>query len=494
MAAFYERVKKLSSRQIYGLVALLSLAFMIWKGNDFSFWVDEFAQICYSGLDNTLLDSMGIIDPTPPLFNVVANIWYDIVPYGQRWLLLLPQLATVLAVYVSALWAERLGGKSAGVWTAILLGSSRMVIAHCGFEFRSYGFYILFAALTLYYHDLVLEKDGEALGRVGLYYGLSLTCLSYSHLFGCLMFLVIAAQDVLLMLGRRMSWKRIFIYFFAGLPILPWGFNFLRATGLSVLSPTNQWMPPPMLLDIAWRVAYFCGNHWLVCIFFAVGTLFVLAEVVTALRRKDNCLVHFRRMVPLFTMAGTLLFVFAYGKIRPENHSMWVTRYFTGLIPATVLVAGFGASRLGAWLHKRQPRAAVAAAVLAFLLIVPNYLGRVMSGDLPMVRYFYRESTEVMYQQPDIHDEDTLVLCSMGHYEEGWEEYYCQQKGRREPLGIRPLSSVTVEELLEYEVVYYDCNHTEAYIQDHETRLALLEMFELDTVWEDVYLRRYVKK
>lgn len=489
-----EKLRQTPSRWLYGTIAFLSLAFMFWQSGNFGFWYDEFAQICYSGLDMRLLDSFRIIDPTPPLFNVAANIWYDIAPYGDRWLMLLPQLATALGIYVSALWGERLGGKRAGIWTAVLMGSSYMLIDQCGFEFRGYGFFLLFASLTFYYHSRVLDRGTELPGKLGVRYGLCLLGLAYSHLFGCLIFLVIAAQDMLLVLRRRLPWRMILVYFLPGLCILPWGLRFFMAAGSSVVGAVSEWMVKPTLWQVVLLAAYFCSNHPLTCLMLAVGVLSLLPEVIRARKKREYETELIQKLVPVVTAAFTILAVFVYGKIRSENSSLWVKRYFTGLTPAFSVLCAYGMHRLCLRLEKRSARTALVANALCAALIVPLHLGIIMSGNLPSGRSYQREAVEVMYRQPDIHEESTVVLTTMAGYEEGLEEYYCQQKGRREGLGLRTIYRLTSGELLAHEVVYLEYSYGDEDSMSTQARQTLEEEYVVDEVWNEVYLRRYRKK
>lgn len=494
MSQTIERIKKLPSRLIYAVICLLSLVFMVWKGDAFSFWIDELAQISYSGTGKTLLETALIVDPTPPFFSLVANIWYNITPYGQRWLLLLPQLATVLAVYVAALWGERLGGRRVGIWTAILLAFSRMVIAHCGFEFRSYGFYILFSALCFYCHSHILEKGMNKAGRWGIFYWLSLLCLVYSHLLGSVIFFALAAQDMVQILRRRIPWTRLFLYFFAGILFLPWVFYLLNATGTAVTHATASWMYKPTLWNIPDLCGYFCDNHVIVCSFFFVGGLTVLGMITEALKKKEISSNLEQILVPCVTAAFMILGIFVYGKIRSDYGSLWTERYFTGLFPCFAVVSALGADAITRFVDKRSCSAASIMSILCFLLITVVNLGRVVAEDLPMVRYYHREATEIMYQQPDIHDENTLVLCIHWAYLDGWEDFYCTQKGQREPLGIRGAADVSREELLQYDVVYYEYGYGRGDTIHTDSRKALEEEYIVDMEWDDAEIRRYVKK
>jgi len=494
MNRILEKGKKAPSQLIYALIALLSLAFMSWQCDKYSLWADEFAQICYSGLDKSLLDSALIVDPTPPLFNVLANVWYDITPYGDRWLLLLPQLAVALAVYVAGCWGEMMGGRRVGIWTAMLLGSSRMVIAHCGFEFRGYGVYLLFAVLTLYNHGKLLERGCGAFGKYAFFYWFSLLGLVYSHAFGSLMFFVLAGLDIILVLCRRLSWRMIAVYFCAGILFLPWVFYFFSQTGSRVVNAESGWMRTPNTSSIPRLVAYLCGNHVLTCVLFALAALFILWKLAEAVKKRewDAELIH--KMVPFVVTAGVIMVVFMYSVIRPHVRSFWVERYFTGLFSCAMAACALGADALCTLLERKSVRAARIGGSLCALAIVSVFLGRLLMEDIPMVKFYHKESTEIMYQQPDIRDEGVIILCSSTAYLEGWEEYYCEQKGAREGLSLHSLRKTPWEEISACDVVYFDYNFWYNGLMEEKNGLLLEENYELDKAWDEARLRRYVKK
>ena len=126
------RMSKLDHKTIYPLIAIGSLLFMQAHAADTGFWYDEFAQICYSGEGKTLLETIAILDPTPPLFSAAANLWMRIVPYGEHWLLLLPQIAVAASIVVLGNWIEASLGRAAGILSAFFLGASNIILGQCG--------------------------------------------------------------------------------------------------------------------------------------------------------------------------------------------------------------------------------------------------------------------------------------------------------------------------------------------------------------------------
>lgn len=482
---------KIHIRSVYLAVALASLAFMVWNAENNGFWYDEFVQICYSGLDQTILDSLLVLDPTPPLFNVLANIWYDLVPYGERWLLLLPQLAMTGAVYVSALWGELLGGKYAGLWSAILLGTSQMVIEQCGFEFRGYGFYLLFSTLAYYFHALLMEKENSNSRKYVIFFGLALTGLLYSHLFGTLIFAALAGIDGLLVRFRKLSRSSFLIYAVSGALFLPWVIYYCVMAGRNALNARSSWMCVPSLWDVIKLAAYLCGNHIVVCLMFVVGVFTVFVDNRKALHTHSYDVALIRKLVPLVIVTFMVTAVFLYGHLRTGYESLWVKRYFTGLFPGFAVVCALGAVRIMSWTEGKRLKRLLP--IVGMLLIVPISLVKTASGNTPLGVYYHREITELLYRQEDIWEDGTIVLTTCPGGIDGWEEYYCERLGRRRCLDIHSIYGVDPAELAEKEIVYFDYNFWEENSRPLETRQILEQQFTACEEWKELRLTKYEK-
>lgn len=472
------------------MIALAFLAFMILNGNHYGFWYDEFAQICFSGGSQTLLDSLLVVDPTPPLFNVLANIWYHIVPYGERWLLLLPQLATAGGVYISALWGERLGGQSVGVWTAILLGASQMVMEQCGFEFRSYGIYLLFSALAFYIHCRLMERELCWIWEIG-YFG-ALIGLLYSHAFGVLLVAALGLIDLIQIGIRRKHWRSLIPYVAAGCCYLPWLVQFFYRAGTAATNAVVGWMQSPTLWDIIKLLAYLCGNHIVVCGLFAAGTAVLIIWVFQKQRGEGT--ESLIQCIPLLVSGIVVCVAFLYGIIQGSQASLWEKRYFTGLFPCAAVICGMGATAISRLLQRYGMVSTRIFSVVCAGLVVPVFLVKTAVGDTPLGTYYHREVAEVLYQQNDIREEHVLILSTMDQFISGWEEYYGSHQGRREELGIRSIYDVTPKELQQYDVIYFENNFWEERSRTCPTRQMLETEYNVSKSWDEIHLQKYEKK
>lgn len=489
MEKILKKCGELPSWAVYAAIAAASLIFMIWHAEDSGFWYDEFAQICFSGLDSTLLDSLTTVDPTPPLFNVMANIWYHIVPYGERWLLLLPQTAMAFAVYISGLWGERLNGRMTGICTALLLGSSQMVIEQCGFEFRGYGTYLLFAVSVLYMHDLrVCVGEKHSAGSAALYTVL-LICLIYSHLFGLLVFAALGMFDLLAVRTAKNRLLNAIPYVCAGAAFLPWLIYFWQAAGTASVGAAVDWMVKPNPWEVIKLIAYLCGNHIIVCALFMTGTIWVLYGFAAA--GQDRFLV-LRKLVPIVVGIVMISVMYCFGIVRAGQASLWVKRYFTALFPCCAVITAMGAVAAANFISRRLPKVKeihVYAAV--FVLVVPVFLYRTAVVDTPLAVYHHREAAEFLYEQDDIMDCDVIVLSTLGDTTPGWYSYYVERQGSRKGFLAASVYDIDPKDMDQYNVVYVDTGYL---YENCAAKEMIADQFELDSYWQDVSVERYVRK
>lgn len=485
-------IENCSGRYLYAVIALLSLAFMIWHADDTSFWYDEFAQLDFSGEGKTLLASALTKDATPPLFNVLANIWYHLVPYGQRWLLLLPQLAMAAAVCVTALWAELLVGRTAGVFAALILGFSQMVIEQCGFEFRGYGFYLLLASLCFYLHARRAVCGNKP--RLMAAYVLSLCGLLYAHLFGSLIVASLALWDLALTREKRL--KQLAPYLTAGLLFLPWVIYFFNeiVDDFSGAKAVRDWMIVPTLWDVVKLGTYLCGNHIVVCALSLFGAALALRDAIctkTEIARE--------RLVPLAAILFMVTVMLIFAHIRANYSTLWVKRYFTGLFPCAAVLAGWGAQ----WAYeavrrgKTQRRAAVYSAFLVaalFAVIVPVFLYKTAADISSLTRYAHREAAVFLNEQADIENEDVIVLSTLGDFTDDWYAYYVVRAGLPADFHAESLYDLGPEKLASYRVVYVDEGFL-GFPEETERALALLNgMYRKSDAWPEYQIVRFEQK
>ena len=479
--------------QAYLLIALCSFAFMIVYGAAGSFWYDEFAQISFSGLKMSVIDSALVLDPTPPLFNVLANIWYHAIPYGDRWLLLLPQIAMTAAVFLAGVWGESMGGRVVGLWTALFLGFSQMVMEQCGFEFRGYAFLLFFSTASFLLHD---RRTAAGKGHA-LLYALVLAGLLYSHLFGSLIAFAFGLWDLASVLKRKAPVLSLLPYFLALVSFLPWIVFFLIHVAEEASATPSIWMVKPSVWEVIKLGAYLCGNHIVLCALLLLGAITVCLKAVEAKKKGELSAADKERLLPLFSMVLSVALVFVYGVTRKDYASLWEKRYFTELFPCAALFCGFGAESLikeaGKRFHGKKQTAAAITAVCLFVATIPVFLFKTAKQDTPLAVYHHREAAAQLLSQPDIGDDSVLVLSTLDVFTEAWNVYY-GGRGQEEAFRARGIGEMSPEDLDDFDVIYYEYGFWPENAEKNAAVQAMRKQFKLDTVWEDCQLARFVRQ
>ena len=489
----------ISSNLTYGLIALFSFVFMVANSGNEGFWYDEFAQITFSGMGKSLMESLLTADPTPPLFNVMANVWYNIMPYGERWLLLLPQLATAFAVYISGKWAESLYSARVGAFTALLLGTSQIVIEQCGMEFRGYGNYLLFSALTFYFFSVRWRKKDRGYASESVFYGISLALLLYTHLFGLLLFTALLLADVIASWRQKKVWGRVLPYICAFASFVPWLIYFVTTQGEITAAEQVQWMPAPTLWETVKIGVFLCGNHVVTCLLCALGVVMMVTALSRMPKEQRYSERELLRLIPLAICVFMIGVAAVFGVMRAGKATLFVKRYFTPLFLCCVLFAGVGLEQIIKWTNSLRSKtgkigSGTVVSCVILLSIISISLFKAASGDNPLGRYYQREAAEVLCAQPDIHNSNVAVVTTMDLYEEAWCEYYGRQQGRREGFCAKSIFDMTAEELLSYNTIYFEYGFWPERSEELDTRIALEKSYLIAEQWPECDLVKYTRE
>jgi uncharacterized membrane protein len=128
------------------------------------FWGDEYFSVGVA-LQPTIPDAFLEIahyEGNGPLFGILLWFWFRIVPYGDKYLLLLPQIFAALSVFAVGLAAREILGNTGGVTAAILLLINTIFIQF-GNELRTYTLTVFVSALLLYTYFRRLKGQGGEL-------------------------------------------------------------------------------------------------------------------------------------------------------------------------------------------------------------------------------------------------------------------------------------------------------------------------------------------
>jgi 4-amino-4-deoxy-L-arabinose transferase-like glycosyltransferase len=184
-----------------------------------SLWLDEgfSAQMAESG---SLRDWM--TDAHPPLYYALLSAWSRAAgsDIGLRSLSVVFGVLTVLVVYATA---DRMFGKGAAFWSALILAVCQIHVTYSQ-EVRMYALMVLLFAGTLW--AMVEVAYGERNGTGWVAYVACATLLCYSHGVGLLYWATLAAVFFLLMLAKaeRGTWgsKYVVANLIVAVLAMPW--------------------------------------------------------------------------------------------------------------------------------------------------------------------------------------------------------------------------------------------------------------------------------
>lgn len=489
-----------SSALIYGGIALVSFVLMVIYADSTSLWADELFMTGEGSKGTVAMatafkNCLSMIDISPPLYSVLAVLWYQISPYGEAWLLLVSIVPTALAVFVIGRTGEIIFNRSCGILAALLTAFSPTVWGYAAFELRAYGFLVFFSALALYGH-VCRTRGGTAKWHV--LYSFALLGMGMSHYFGMLACVLFFAGDVLLLLKKRISLHSMLAYTLPGVVCLTWLVLVYRsALQYKTAGQIASWYGVPTFLDILKLLQWLSNDlnitYW----------LFILASstAVIAVFSVKNKAVQVGTWEKTFytsfltaVIAGTILLLYVYGNCVNRESTMWQSRYFLFLVPFMSLLSssilGYSTRKTGEAQIEQNIRNAVA---LFFGFIVA--LNCLAAAPTCGVAYQnFRGAADWLYTQSNtIFNDDTLIV-TVSNVDDGWSDYYITQRGRRDALNVMNQWEAHTLDILQYRTIYVQYAHGELVDSLYEILNTSYELIDQDdTIQVKTYARRAVQ-
>ena len=471
-----------------GVLAVTVLCFvsMVQLAASTSLWLDEMFEVEYCR--TCTLAQIVTTDPfTPPLFNIIAHTWYQLVPYGELWLRLPSIVFVTASLPLLALTGRRLGGRRCGFLAAFLLLINAKVYTQCGLTFRTYALLLFVASLYVYlYVRRVQATPGGFSWGLSIALGLAMLALGYTHYFGVLLAGLFFVVDLYLLARGRLNGVRakVFVpYAIAVVGYLPWayialGTLFNVGSGLNTWAgERDQWQSTTAETNLHGLLYWLCGECAETLGLFHVA---VIILVVTTVYQCVHRSFEWQQELPLigFLVAiwGMIGIMWVYATFVNEHSMFWVERYFIPLVPCITIVSAWGVTKIFSWIPTSDP-ARFIAAFLCVVLLVPTASGTI-NNDLAegSSTRFYHDLTQWLEDRKDIQREDTLVLAIIFTTDRGrniaaWKHYYFDQKDTRDFQvqildGLDPSVQLNPYDLLRYRTIYVTCQHFNPPIPD----------------------------
>ena len=455
--------EKLKRKTVYASVALSFFAITAAYLETQEFWLDEMFQIGFSGTGKSLYETLMVTETTPPIFRLLANVWYNIVPYGEEWLLLLPTLFSAGFVYTVGLLGEEIGGKYVGYTSAMLAAVSTALLNNGVREFRANALLTLLSCVFMLYYVKRLKT-----GKYSVVVTVIMILLAYTHYFGVFLCGAAFILDVYYFCCKKKKIKDFIPYLIAVAVFVPWVFRLLE---LGHLKFEASWQIQPTLKAVYNLLIFLCGDALFV-VLLAVGIISVLFNKNQSEKSFDA---RFSLIFIFFVMIACL---YAYGTFIRPLATLWAHRYFMNILACSIVITAFGLVQVGRFLVAACERmlpnlksvelAKKATCVLLSVFLLFSNMPKISAGYTPSSGQDYKGAAETIYSHVDAYKDDSIVVFLCQDYVvDGWYEYYMTMQGKRDDINYASVAKIpTQKEAAEeffkpYETIY------QCYLQEY---------------------------
>ena len=478
---------------LFAGIALLQFAHAVHYSGVQSFWFDELCEISWSAQANSLFERM-IADAVPrPIFSCFFYFWYKLAPYGEMWLLLPFELGTSIGIYLVGLCAERCKNSLAGLFASLFAAFSSCILINCSYEIRSYPFYFCFGAALLYLNLKRWEHPGHETNLEIVKASIVMTLFAGMHAHAVIICALLFCVDLYQFFRYKIRICCIIPYAVAAVSYIPTLVISIRNGAFAA----NWWMGVPTLQDLKSLVLFLCGDVEVVraCILFMAAVLLAWKIVTYGKKLEGNDIEYQSCAYMFFVCIAHIAITFLYAHIRTKA-TLWIPRYFIGLIPAFLTLGAVGATTICEWIGGRPLNnlKVTTAAVLLITFILYSENDNVIPNQV-IRSYRWRESADWLYQQYDsVYDSSNVLIISTPRTlpNIGWNEYYLTQQGRRDPINMVPQEQLTEDELSCYDTVYVLYLHGAKL--DDILAGTLAESYQLIDSVDDLPIEIYEKK
>lgn len=437
---------------INAAILMMTLFVMITFSNRDSLWNDEIYQIGYSLTTyRNPLYQLFVEHKLyyPSLGDGILSFWYSIIPFGEKWVLLPLEIATVTGIYVLSLTVKKLYGIRASILATVLGATNTNLLFQGGYEFRSYGFLFLFCSIALYVYTSLRANNNINWNKI-IILAIVLWLPASLHIYGVFFSTGLVLTDFALMVMKQLSVKWFASYIITGILYLPWIYNMICFGATSVVA---TWQVTPSLNALNSLINYLAG--WNTLFFF----LMILGAILTIIRLYSKKEFIPSEIAPLVSWGFTIAFIYLYGTFINPEATMWMERYFVGIFACTTLYAAFAADELCKVFKKKE---LILAVCVTLSCTNGVRMVQTLSQQSPTGYQHFREAADWLYSQVNtIYNETTLTLYTPDALLCGWEDFYLTRKGLRDKIDIISAyeREVRSEDLAGKELVYVYYEH-----------------------------------
>lgn len=430
-------------------VCMLVFVFMWHNGDKQCFWIDEMYQIAFvsGSIGDVLSTSLHSISD-PPIYNTLAWIWFNIVPHTEKWLLLLPELITILTMYLMGYFAVVNVNWHRGVITLLLAISTELLYIQCAFENRQYALWILMCVLLLQAHYKFIENKTKK--TIGIYMLMLVLAMltQYISVFLCLGLFIC---DVILLRQKKETKLVMLPYLIGAGMALPFAIailvKYVQRFDASTGTFLQFWANTPDVNSIVDAVQYLVKSDILWLLLLAFG----IAHIVVKMANK-KAEWHEWILIELPVLFFSISYF--YSTCVNRSGSVWVNRYFTMLLPIIIMIVAMETEYLIKYFCASKIMLKTTMVALGLFMGIQCWDN--VAAFMTKQREPYEEAADWLYDQTkDIYNDTTLVIdCEYASASRAWNYFYLTQRGLRDEINCVSFSEVDPATLTNYEKIY----------------------------------------
>lgn len=432
-----ERVKNWFGRNwdkvYYFIISIMYVSVLQSVSDEGSFWCDEVWQLGWMYTGYPKGETM-ILNP------IINKFWFNIMPYGQEYLRLLPQLFVAGSIFTCGLAGSEYKNKRFGILLSSSIAFSLTIINQCGMCIRGYALLLLCSSLMLFMYIKKQKYIGNEKIHLLILYGLSATVTMDVHQFGLVTAGLFLISDFILLSFKKAS-KKAWIEFL--IPVIYGVYWLINSLNFYVSSGFSTWLDnanPSRLFDaVQWL---FCYNDILLA-FFVFGIVIIMfTSIYKIYYKKFNFTNDFTILTITTVPVILILITYFYSTVINPDNSLLVDRYFISIIVCMYFVMCYGIDKIIDYIvaiARKKTIEQVLVISSVCLMCLYNW-PQVSSWDKWERSYRtantdFKSSIEYVMNQSDAYDKETLYIMDIHNAYGGIGiEYYITHKGERDDI------------------------------------------------------------
>lgn len=422
-------LRKINKEYFYiaGLVAIYFIYLVIFC-NIRSLWMDDLAQIKIGMQDNlqNLISENISLDNNPPLSHILSYFWIRIVPYGTGWLKLMNIIFVSIGIYFCGLFAYRRMGLMASLFCVFLAMINKGIIYLAAYTIRPYGLFFFLSAVMLYLYSSRLDeaKNGIIRNNTTLLYSVIMTLMVYTHYFAVLICITLFIYDLWYVIKRKIRIRDMVPYPVSALLFSPWLVAVYKESSARI---KNFWPKRPSFSDLIDMIDELMGRDKMMWIFVAI----VLISMVFILFFCEIRYVIYEYLYLIVVPIISIGLVYVVSKYAKSISSLFVTRYFTGIMPYIIVLGSISIYSLWGWIGNRcKNRYLYLALVISTCIMSTAVFARSIKKTYEMQAMYnepFCEVSEYLKTRKDYYDNNVMVFNTCNNVDIGWD-YYLTEK------------------------------------------------------------------